>query len=142
MDQRDLGMAYGMCFKGALEIISQQDLSKLTLEDIASETAALADALVDAAVAGQERASLTYSHLLKTTSSAKPKGSWQSKGSGSQSSSPRPKNPGAPASEKQVALAQRLYYEKNHDLDVDPDSFGSMTMGDIGPIIEQLVASS
>lgn len=147
MEERELRITYGMCFKGALEIIGRADISQLTVGDIASETAALTDALVDAAVAGQERIASAYSHLVTKTSSSGGKGNWQNKGSSSRSSSPRsggtpaPKNPGAPASPKQVALATRLYWDKEHNLDVDPDSFGSMTMGEIGPIIEKLIAA-
>lgn len=144
MEERELRITYGMAFKLAGDVVAKQDLSTLTGDQIVEEISDLAEALTHAALGGQEKIVSAYSHLITET----PKKSWSKSnggssraGSGSRSSAKGPKNPSAPASEKQVALATKLYWTKDHDLEENPDSFSDMTMGEISKIIDELIAS-
>ena len=143
MDERELRITYGMCFKLAGDIVSKEDLSAVDEDAIVDQISLLAEKLTHAALGGQETIASDYSHMISAPprkSSGGYKGSSGNRGSSSRSSANRgPSNPSAPATEKQVALATKLYWTKDHSLDVDPDAFNRMTMGEISPIIDELI---
>ena len=145
MEEKELRITYGMTFKIAGDIIVKQDLTGLSPEDIAVEVAELARALAIEAMKGQGEIVSEYNHLV-TAAPASRKLSGYS-GNRASGGSPKPsggkaptiRDPQAPASEKQVALATRLYWSKEHDLDVDPNSFEGMSMGEISNVIDTLM---
>lgn len=147
MEEKELRITYGMVFKIAGDIVAKQDLSALSHDEIASEVAQLALVLAEAALEGQGDLVSNNSHLVTvappTKSYGKRPGGFTKGGSGgprkSSGGTPVIRDPEAPATEKQVALATRLFWSKEHDLDVDPDSFGTMTKGEISDVIDNLV---
>lgn len=143
MEERELRITYGMAFKLAGDIVARQDLKELSGDDIVEEISRFAESLTHAALGGQEKIVSHYSHMITAPTRSSGRSNF-SKSSGSPSSkrgSMGPKNPQAPASEKQVNLATRLYWSKDHDLSIDPDSFGDMTMGEISKVIDELMGA-
>lgn len=143
MEERELRITYGMCFKLAGDIVAQQELSALSSEVIVDEISTLAEQLTHAALGGQEAITSHYSHMVtaapKKSSGGFSRSSGRKASSSPSSASKGPRDPSAPATEKQVALATKLYWSKDHDLDVDPDSFNRMSMGEISPLIDELL---
>jgi hypothetical protein len=145
MEERELRITYGMCFKLAGDIVGRllDTTADHDIKDIVGDVEQLASELAAVAMEGQEEFVSDNSHRVTVTRSPKSSGGYKKQASRGKSSTKQgPRNPNAPASEKQVKLATKLYWEKDHDMGhIDPSSFEEMTMGDISGIIEVLIAA-
>ena len=151
MEERELRITYGMCFKIAGDIVAQQDLTGLTAQVIADEIGNLTTEVAQAAIEGQEDFVSNNKHLITETTRSngrsksygrRDSSSRQSNRSSGSSGGSRPKDPEAPATGKQIGFAKRLWDEYNGDLDrlnFDRDSFEEMTMGEISEAIDTLM---
>ncbi len=137
MDERDLRISYNMCYKMAADILASMNVfdADTGVEDIVDTVDHLAGVLADRLETRTKEFVSRHSYAPATGRSASTRS--RSGFSGGRGSTGRG-NPNAPATEKQVKFAQRLFWSKEHGLDVDPDSFASMTRAELSEVIDQL----
>lgn len=143
MDGKELGLTVGMCFKGALELVSGID-QDVTPEELALQVGEVTKALVGRAVEVQQWAESEYASILQERPRQQRGNSNGRSGySGRQgSSTSRPPFGGSSASgptPKQIAFANRLLNERAHDLDTEMD-VSALSKKDVGELIEHLLA--
>lgn len=145
MEEKELRITYGMCFKIAADaaLLELGDTPKedRDADSFVKDVDYIAAQLIEVAMAGQEAVVSDYAHLItekpKKRSGGGSSGSSYGKGSGGRSST-KGKMSG-PATVKQVNLAKRLYDQKAHDLDFHPDEFDDMGKQEISDLIDRMI---
>jgi len=136
-DERDLRISYNMCFKMAGDIVSSIGVfdKDTPAEDIVDTVDELAGLLANRLETRTKEylSHHSYDEAPSRFASTSKRSGFSGKGGSSRSG-----NPNAPATEKQVRFAQRLFWSKEHGLDLDPDSFAEMTRSEISRVIDQL----